>query len=143
MQTFLPYRDFEQSANVLDYRRLGKQRVEASQILNIIAGQTKSKAWKNHPAVLMWKGFPEALAEYGSKICREWILRGYVDNMLQVFENFLLLSPKKKIEYPFWLGLSEFHSSHRAALLAKDFEWYSQFNWTEKPEVNYIWPVKK
>jgi len=29
MQTFLPYADFKLSTRVLDYKRLGKQRVEA------------------------------------------------------------------------------------------------------------------
>ena len=28
MQTFLPYKDFGKTAKCLDYRRLGKQRVE-------------------------------------------------------------------------------------------------------------------
>ena len=42
MQTFLPYRDFYQSAKVLDQKRLGKQRVEVLQLLNSI----KCIAWK-------------------------------------------------------------------------------------------------
>jgi len=33
MQTFLPYADFARCAEVLDPRRLGKQRVEALQIM--------------------------------------------------------------------------------------------------------------
>ena len=37
MQTFLPYPSFEQSARVLDNRRLGKQRVECLQILQALA----------------------------------------------------------------------------------------------------------
>ena len=36
MQTFLPYESFEDTAKVLDYRRLGKQRVEGMQIINTI-----------------------------------------------------------------------------------------------------------
>lgn len=36
MQTFLPYISFEESAACLDYRRLGKQRLEAKQLLNAI-----------------------------------------------------------------------------------------------------------
>ena len=52
MQTFLPYDDFVKSAKVLDYRRLGKQRVEAMQLLKAISGQG---GWRNHPAALMWK----------------------------------------------------------------------------------------
>ena len=39
MQTFLPYPDFKQSAACLDYRRLGKQRVEGVQILKKILGE--------------------------------------------------------------------------------------------------------
>ena len=34
MQTFLPYADFKRSAESLDNKRLGKQRVEAMQIYN-------------------------------------------------------------------------------------------------------------
>ena len=52
MQTFLPYANFEDSAKVLDWRRLGKQRVEADQILNIISGKTEKLGWRNHPPVL-------------------------------------------------------------------------------------------
>jgi hypothetical protein len=33
MQTFLPYASFEETAHILDYRRLGKQRVEGWQII--------------------------------------------------------------------------------------------------------------
>ena len=50
MQTFLPYKSFKDSFKVLDYRRLGKQRVEAYQILNVLLGRTKTKGWSNHPA---------------------------------------------------------------------------------------------
>lgn len=35
MQTFLPFPDFARSAKVLDNKRLGKQRIEAKQILEI------------------------------------------------------------------------------------------------------------
>ena len=34
MQTFLPTSNFAESAKYLDYRRLGKQRVEVLQLLN-------------------------------------------------------------------------------------------------------------
>ena len=52
MQTFLPYPDFRASAQVLDRRRLGKQRVEALQVLRglIVPGY----GWRRHPAVRMW-----------------------------------------------------------------------------------------
>ena len=37
MQTFLPYADLRDSVVCLDNKRLGKQRVECLQILNVLA----------------------------------------------------------------------------------------------------------
>src|SRR3954467_10297198 len=54
MQTFLPVADFADSARLLDSPRLGKQRVEALQILRAI--ELPDYGWVNHPAVLMWGG---------------------------------------------------------------------------------------
>ena len=47
MQTFLPYSSFDLTMECLDYRRLGKQRVEAFQILRALRGETDG--WTNHP----------------------------------------------------------------------------------------------
>jgi len=134
MQTFLPYPDFKKSAQVLDYRRLGKQRVEALQILKAL--QNDNYGWKNHPIVKMWKGFSPALIEYKNIMIQEWISRGYNNNLNLDF-------PDEPIVYPQWLGDEEFHASHRSNLLKKDFEYYSQFNWKEEPGLNYIWFVTK
>ena len=64
MQTFLPYPDFKKTAKCLDYRRLGKQRVECKQILNALqkrkGGITKG-GWVNHPATKMWEDDFQAL----------------------------------------------------------------------------------
>ena len=59
MQTFLPYADFEKTAKCLDYRRRGKQRVEATQIIQTLSGVTTG--WHNHPATKMWRGHELAL----------------------------------------------------------------------------------
>lgn len=67
MQTFLPYADFKQSAEVLDKQRLGKQRVEAYQILRALLGITNG--WIHHPATKMWRGYERALAEYAMAMC--------------------------------------------------------------------------
>ena len=48
MQTFLPFPDFQQSAAVLDHVRLGKQRVEALQILRALV--IPEYGWQSHPA---------------------------------------------------------------------------------------------
>jgi len=133
MQTFLPYSDFKRSAQCLDNKRLGKQRVEAWQIL--LANQ-KRNSWSNHPAVLMWRGYDLALSAYGIEICKEWIKRGYQDSMMQRF--------KEATDYklPLWFGNQDFHAAHRSNLLRKNPDWYSQFDWTEAPDLEYVWPVR-
>ena len=63
MQTFLPHKSFKKSLKVLDWRRLGKQRVEAHQVLNVLLGRTETKGWRNHPITRMWDGYEPALTE--------------------------------------------------------------------------------
>jgi hypothetical protein len=75
MQTFLPSPSFEMSALALDKARLGKQRVEAYQILRALEG--KSKGWTNHPATKMWRGYERALRQYLRIMIFEWMARGY------------------------------------------------------------------
>ena len=137
MQTFLPYEDFTLSAQCLDYRRLGKQRVEALQIFNALEGiPTKSgrqyTGWLNHPAVTMWRGYEEALLLYKNKMIEEWILRGYNNTMEMV-------GVSDDVEMPHWLGNEKLHSSHRSNLLRKDLEFYSQYGWRETPNLEYYW----
>ena len=132
MQTFLPVPDFKESAKILDYRRLGKQRVEARQILNALQG--KSKGWVNHPATRMWKGYESALEQYLREMILEWLDRGYNNSM----EIPLKRSP---IIYPKWFGDENFHASHRSNLLRKNFDYYSEFNWIEGCDLPYIWPA--
>ena len=133
MQTFLPVPNFTQTAELLDYRRLGKQRVEAKQILNALS--RGSGGWINHPATCMWRGYQDALGLYMNVMIAEWIERGYKNTMEPV-------PLPDYIELPPWLGDERVHSSHRAALLAKDSEWYGKYGWVEYPEINYYWPVE-
>ena len=138
MQTFLPYDDFAKTARVLDYRRLGKQRIETKQLLNALLGRTKG--WANHPAARMWRGYEGMLCLYGICMCKEWRSRGYKDAQLPILrDEYLPLFDV--VERPVWLGLPQVHASHRAALLYKAPEHYHQFGWTESPELNYYWPV--
>ena len=130
MQTFLPHSNFQQTAEMLDWRRLGKQRVEGMQIINTILNP-KQKGWQKHPIVIMWTPYVQALMLYTNTIINEWIKRGYNNNM-KLYEF-------SSIEMPHWLGDEAFHSSHRANLLRKDYEHYSQFGWEENPENPYVW----
>lgn len=143
MQTFMPYADFQASVSCLDYRRLGKQRVETKQILRALCGETIG--WQNHPATLMWKGHEYQLARYGELVCREWISRGYKDTMLQYFldKQAELIAQGKGLGLPKWMGWEEFHASHRSNLLRKDVKHYKKFRWTEGPNLPYFWPIAK
>lgn len=133
MQTFLPYPDFRKSLEALDNKRLGKQRVEAFQILNIILNRTQTKGWRNHPAVKMWTKHPNALKLYLNTAIEIWIKRGFQNTMK-------LEKITGKIIFPNWIGNKKFHSSHKSNLLRKDFEFYSKFNWKESPNLEYLWP---
>ena len=138
MQTFVPYgADFERNAQVLDRQRLGKQRVEAFQIVKALTEE--SYGWKNHPAVKMWRDHIGALGLYGIAICREWINRGYKDTMLPRFEP---VCNEYTTDTPSWLDDNELMISHRSNLLRKDPGFYGQY-WPELPhDIPYVWPVK-
>lgn len=132
MQTFIPYTDFDLCARALDYRRLGKQRVECKQILNAI--ERGSGGWANHPATRMWRGYEPALRQYMRAIILEWISRGYKNNME--------IPEPEDYELPPWWGREEIHASHRSALLEKDFEfYYEKWKWEDEPKIEYVWPV--
>lgn len=137
MQTFLPYADFEKTAACLDYRRLGKQRAEAKQILKALT--VPGYGWGNHTAVLMWRGYELALCDYLNHILYEWIeVRGF-KNVKIPYTNLTGC----RVEYPHWLGNEDFHSGQRSNLLRKKYSHYSQFGWEESDDLPYIWPKGK
>jgi hypothetical protein len=139
LQTFLPYSSFLMCAKVLDYRRLGKQRVEAMQIISAIESVENGieNRWTTHPTVPMWAPYKECLKHYMNIMIIEWISRGYRNNM-----NLAYVNDKNYIE-PIWLGDERIHSSHRANLLNKLPKHYSQFGWTEEPRVGYFWVYRR
>jgi hypothetical protein len=137
MQTFLPYPDFKKSLHILDYRRLGKQRVEAYQIIRILQAGSHSKVdigggYRNHPAVKMWRGHLNALKLYYNYALEEWIGRGYKNRMEK-------MPIHGRIVYPSWFGNDKFHAAHRSNLLRKDHSYYGHFGWKEKPDLPYLW----
>jgi hypothetical protein len=104
MQTFLPYLNFEQALNTLDYRRLGKQRVEGLQLWLLnnklnptgeftswLEGYAERRekpelleprtGWINHPVAVMWRGYEDLLAIYTNTSIKVWIDRGYNSTM--------------------------------------------------------------
>lgn len=134
MNTFLPLPDFVASARALDYRRLGKQRVEAMQIVRALQ---HGGGWSRHPATLMWSGHVEALKRYHDACVIEWVRRGYRNTMSLMLPATLA---SHRLAMPPWFGDEAFHASHRSNLLRKDPEWYGQFGWTEPADLPYVWP---
>lgn len=136
MQTFLPYSSFKMSARSLDCKRLGKQRVEALQILQCLK---RGGGWSNHPAVKMWRGYENALVEYGLAICYEWVRRGYKDTcFIKILSHY---NHKKKDLYPPWRGSRKFHTSHRSNLIRKNPEHYKPMWPSVKNNLPYVWPI--
>lgn len=135
MQTFLPYPNFVQSAKSLDRLRLGCQRKEVLQLLNVLHNPN-TKGWVNHPATRMWRGYEQALVSYGLTICEEWLSRGYKDTCYAKIGAY----QSGAVILPTWLG-GRIHKTHRSALLFKAPEWYSQFGWNDTPVYDYYWPV--
>ncbi len=135
MQTFLPCASFEETARILDYRRLGKQRVEGLQILNIIAKPDYVGGWMNHPAVKMWRGYDMALKLYVNTMIAEWTRREF-RNTMQYYDI-----RTDELVYPWWFGDTHFHDSHKSNLLRKYPEYYRQFGWDVPDDLPYVWPV--
>ena len=110
MQTFLPFPDFQQSAAVLDRVRLGKQRVEALQILRALV--IPEYGWQSHPAVRMWMGYVPALTMYGLAMVDEWTARGGEDTTREKIMEFAPQAAHPdyaaKIPMPPWLGNAGF-----------------------------------
>lgn len=134
MQTFLPYADFERSLECLDSKRLGKQRVEAYQILRVLQGQ--SSGWRNHPAVKMWDGYEPALTLYMNCAIVTWRRRGFRNTME-------ILRPTGRATTPEWFGDEAFHRSHQSNLIRKLPEHYRPIFGNEVPDdLPYVWPVR-
>jgi hypothetical protein len=162
MQTFVPLTSsFDDIARTLDRARLNKQALEGWQILMTLLeldpqGEHRTpKGWVNHPAVKMWRGHEVTLYNYIQAMVTEWKRRGYKSTIgykakatiMRAYELDLVTGPAV---LPAWMSNSgtfkNIASSHRMALLNKDYEWYSQFKWPEDsgkcPETyDYVWPV--
>jgi len=134
MQVFVPETTFSEIAQVLDYRRLGKQRVETFQILKANLGLTKG--WINHPASRMWRGHEAGLSAYGQAICEAWIALGYKDTTL---EKIVALVKPDPTDLPEWWGREDIILSHRSNLVRKFPEHYRPL-WGNIPDdLPYIW----
>lgn len=139
MQTFLPDPSFALSAHYLDRQRLGKQRVETLQLLRALHGETKG--WSKHPAAIMWRGYEQALVQYGVAVCAEWIGRGYKDSCLEKIASYA--RPEAAVVTPTWLGDYAFHQAHRSNLVRKLPGHYRPLFPDVPDDLPYVWPVSE
>lgn len=169
MQTFAPFSaSFEDSLRCLDDVRLGKQRVEAYQILRSVLGiETANAGWANHPARLAWVSNTAAIADYTVTACFLYVARGnkdtIMDKAVEVYRDVTGTSPplERDTRYnstrlyrnyeptmPWWWGNEDYHFRHRVALYVKDPNHYGSLidvtSWPKHPpEVyQYLWPCE-
>jgi hypothetical protein len=150
-QIFLPCPNFAQSAQCLDNRRLPKNMVEAMQVYSYNVYGT-SRQGNPHPYE-MWRGYENILLLYIHAMYQEWQAR-YADGRRKGSlyhksgEDCIKETDKSVLAWrmkhsgtgyvPDWWDNEEIFSAYRAALLYKDYGWYSKFGWSELPAV----PVK-
>jgi hypothetical protein len=132
MITFIVTADLIMNARLLDSKRLGKQRIEALQILKAIEMGT---GWVHHPMTKAWRPYPMALKYYTNCIIKEFIRRGG-HNTLSLFEL------PEMIIFPWWLSWERLHQSHRMMLFRKNPDFYgNQFSIDPSYSAyGYIWP---
>lgn len=141
MQTFLPSADYEYSAQALDNKRLNKQVLEGYQIMKILSGASETGAWRNHPAVLMWKGAERSLNDYIAHMVYEANWRGIktdknVSNLRTLKANF---SHNWQDNEPVWMKPAHMHrviTTHKANLYRKDPIIYAQYATAKDSEFN-------
>ena len=154
MITFLPYPDFVKSADCLDWQfrmnRLDNQINEAIIIVQTLLGE---RAKNNHPVFLMWENYELTLVDYAWANLYAWeCKKRRIDTRRIELNRLQQLAVEKDTasNKPFWLGDERLHSSHRAILLSKNYEWYKQFGWNEEPAIRgsdsrwpYFWPISR
>jgi hypothetical protein len=155
MQTFLPYPAKRDSLDVLDNKRLNKQILECYQILKVLSNQSPSGAWRNHPAVLMWKGAENELWRYAMTAIALADMRG-----IKTENNLANLKALAKVAVlswgdndPAWMKnptvVKRVTTTHKANLYRKDPIYYAHFADAVNDKYNqpccegcqYYWPT--
>lgn len=137
MQTFLPSANATISASMLDNKRLNKQILECYQILNVLSGKSKGGGWRNHPAVLMWKGYEKGLWKYVQAMIVEARSRG-----IRTENNEANLNNLKDLCWDIWgdnppsfwndkTKLMRVVTTHKASLFDKDPMFYARFGYAK------------
>jgi hypothetical protein len=147
MQTFLAYADFNESAAVLDNKRLNKQLLEGRQIYQIISQNRTNGGWVNHPAVKMWRHYDNAFFNYLTAIKNECDNRNIKtdknwDAIISLHNS--NWNRGSGVVSPPWLNDERVHQSHRNNLYRKDPDYYYEFKDNKFisccETCSYVWP---
>jgi hypothetical protein len=151
VNTFVTAPTVEECASNLDNKRLGKQRVEAKQIIDILESN-KVQGFSNHPIVGQWRGFTQALKVYYNAMFDEWAERGFKNEKLSRYQivqdpklSHLVKDPNEiVVMFPAWFFSPIMHLTHKCDLYRKKPEFYGQkftFSTAEQEYLKrgYIW----
>lgn len=133
MQTFLTSTNSYECAQSLDSKRLNKQILECYQILNILSNNSPSGAWRNHPAVLMWKGYEHGLWKYVQSMVSEAKSRGIKtdkneENLSSLYNRFS--NDWGNHPQQWWMNqdtVMRIITTHKANLFKKDPMYYLKY----------------
>jgi len=137
MQTFLPSSNPVTTARWLDNKRLNKQILECYQILNVLSGKSPTGGWRNHPAVLMWKGYERGLWQYVQAMIREARERGIRTENNEANLNKLkdqcwdIWGDNKPLFWSDTNKIMRIITTHKASLFDKDPLFYSKFGYAK------------
>ena len=145
VNTFILSNSPRTCVTLLDYRRLGKQRVEAKQIIDTI--ENKTDGWKNHPVSKMWKDHVIGLKYYFNCCVDEWVNRGYKNTMIKYDLSDYLLPDGSYDELkllPWFYYNKQIQESFKASLYRKEPDFYKDIISHDSPYVfhGYIWLSK-
>lgn len=140
MQTFMPFRDFQEVGRVLDLKRLRKQLVEVQQIYN---AAIHDRGWVNHPATKMWAPYTPYLLVYGDMLYEQYFLRTGRIHESGEFIRRELNNLDAKVVVPIWLRdkylIIDYFYTHQRNLLRKDYNLYAAAFPNELPDDVYLW----
>lgn len=155
MQTFFPFPDPVQSAEVLGNDELVQQIADIVVILNTL-NETEDTGFADHPVVKMWRGHEVYLAHYGLILCDELTTNRPVILAFVVTTPEEVQTSREKIEQhldwsasgdfdmnpPFWIRDPNLTKAHRSELLRINPRLYRNYFPTTPMDIPTYWPVK-
>ena len=157
MELFFPYYMPENTPDILDKKRLGKQRSDCKlamrHLLETKSLETNNPGWKKAPNAEMFRcpGGAEYLLRYAVALCDKCDELGISDDtdfrdwFRYARETLEYIDPNRDFDnaYPWWAGVPEFHASQKMILVSKNVPYYSPRLGVDPPsgEPYRVWPI--